>query len=455
MQDTSVRDIGSRLEPLIDDWLFESMQGSALRLHSPQPREIALPFDRPWEGDVSFYVTILEHEGAYRAYYRGWQAEGAPAIQAVALSNDGISWRRPVLGLHEWQDSRENNIILTGKVAEDGFVPFYDHNPVVPAAERWKAVGVEFPQGEPVLMPYVSEDGYSWHRWRDRPILTDGAFDSQNVAYWDAYRGQYVAFYRDFVDIEKTGQRYRGIRSIKWATSPDFEHWTAGQWFDFGGQPLEHLYTNAATPYPRAPHIYLAFPKRFLPERKAIPHHTHQGASDAVFMTSRDGLHWDRRFMEAFIRPGRDRENWTERNICVAFGIQQTAPDELSVYWVEHYRHPTCRLRRGTVRLDGFASLNAGFAGGEALTRPLLFEGRELTLNYATSAAGSVRVELQDAEGHTLPGYDLEACPDMYGDQIEQAVSWRGGGDLTHLAGQPIRLRLVLTDADVYSLRFR
>ena len=133
----------------------------------------------------------------------------------------------------------------------------------------------------------------------------------------------------------------------------------------------------------------------------------------------------------------------------------QTAADELSVYWVEHYRHPTCRLRRGTVRLDGFASLYAGYYGGEAVTKPLVFEVRELMLNYETSAAGSVRVEIQDAEGHALSGYALADCPEMYGDQIEQAVQWASGSDVSHLAGQPVRLRFALKDADVYSLRFR
>jgi hypothetical protein len=455
MQDTSVRDIGSRVEPFFDDWLLASLQGATLQLHPPRPAEV-FPFDRPWEGDVSFYVTMLEHEGEYRMYYRGWKAEGLPATQAVALSKDGVHWERPNLGLFEWQGSADNNIILTGQVAEDGFVPFFDRNPAAPSNERWKAVGVELlPDRTPVLMPFVSDDGFAWRRWRERPIITDGAFDSQNLAYWDAYRGHYVAFYRDFVDIHKTGKRYRGIRSVKWATSTDFEHWTPGQWFDFGDAAMEHLYTNAATPYFRAPHIYLSFPKRFVPERKAVPTHSFPGVSDAVFMTSRDGLHWDRRFMEAFIRPGRDWQNWTERNIGVAFGILQTAADEISVYWVEHYRHPTCRLRRGTLRLDGFASLNAGYAGGEALTRPLIFEGTELVLNYATSAAGSVRVEIQDVEGHAIPGYTLAECPEIYGDQIGGAVRWQSGSDVSRLAGQPVRLRFVLKDADVYSLRFR
>jgi hypothetical protein len=127
----------------------------------------------------------------------------------------------------------------------------------------------------------------------------------------------------------------------------------------------------------------------------------------------------------------------------------------MSVYWIEDYEHPTARLRRGTLRLDGFASLNASYSGGEALTHPLTFDGRELVLNYATSAAGSVRVEIQDAEGHALPGYTMDDCPEMYGDQIQQPVSWNRGSDLGALAGQPVRLRLVLKDADVYSLKFR
>ncbi|MBI3943086.1 MAG: hypothetical protein HY326_08745, partial [Chloroflexi bacterium] len=166
-------------------------------------------------------------------------------------------------------------------------------------------------------------------------------------------------------------------------------------------------------------------------------------------------IHWDRRFMEAFLRPGRDRENWTERTNGIAWGILQTAPDELSLYWIDHFRHPTARLRRGTLRLDGFASAHAGYSGGEVLTKPLTFAGRELVLNYATSAAGSLQVELQDSQGHPLPGYTVTDQEAMYGDDIEAVIRWGDTTDLSHLSGQSIRLRLLLRDADVYALRFR
>jgi hypothetical protein len=284
-----------------------------------------------------------------------------------------------------------------------------------------------------------------WRRWREEPVIVDGAFDSQNLAFWDETAGRYVAYYRDFHD---------GVRSIKRATSEDFLHWTPGQWLDFGDTPPEHLYTNATTPYFRAPHLSLAFPRRFVPDRQVIPEHYAPGVSDGVFMSSRDGLHWSR-FMEAFIRPGRDRGNWTDRSNTIAWGLVPTAPDEISLYWQEHRKLPTHRLRRGTVRVDGFASVNAPYGGGEIVTHPLRFAGAELVLNVATSAAGSIRAELQDAGGSPIPGYTLTDCPAIYGDSIEHVVSWTGGRSVAPLAGRPIRLRLVLRDADVYAFCFR
>jgi hypothetical protein len=171
-------------------------------------------------------------------------------------------------------------------------------------------------------------------------------------------------------------------------------------------------------------------------------------------MSSRDGLHWYR-FREAFIRPTRERNTWTDRTNGPAWGILQTGPEELSVYWVDHFHHPTNRLSRGTLRLDGFASLTAPFAGGEMVTKPLRFEGRELVLNYETSGAGSVRVEIQDENGVPIPGYTLIDHRIMYGNEIEGVVNWQRGSNVASLAGRPVRLRFVLSDADVYALQFR
>jgi hypothetical protein len=92
--------------------------------------------------------------------------------------------------------------------------------------------------------------------------------------------------------------------------------------------------------------------------------------------------------------------------------------------------------------------------GGELVTRPLRFRGRKLALNFATGAAGSVRVELQDASGKALPGFALEDCPPHFGDTVERGVIWKNGGDVSPLANQPVRLRFELKDADVYAFQF-
>jgi hypothetical protein len=41
----------------------------------------------------------------------------------------------------------------------------------------------------------------------------------------------------------------------------------------------------------------------------------------------------------------------------------------------------------------------------------------------------------------------------LYGDELDAAAIWKSA-DVSSLAGKPVRLRVVLKDADVYALRF-
>jgi hypothetical protein len=106
------------------------------------------------------------------------------------------------------------------------------------------------------------------------------------------------------------------------------------------------------------------------------------------------------------------------------------------------------------LRTDGFVSVNAPYAGGELLTRLFKFSGDKLEVNFATSAAGGLRVELQDESGKPIPGYALADCPEIIGDEIDRVIAWSAGADVGKLAGKPVRLRFSLKDADLYSLRF-
>ncbi len=54
-----------------------------------------------------------------------------------------------------------------------------------------------------------------------------------------------------------------------------------------------------------------------------------------------------------------------------------------------------------------------------------------------------------------MPGYTLDDCPEILGDEIERVIAWKGGGDVTRLTGKAVRLRFVMKDADLFSFTFR
>ena len=60
-----------------------------------------------------------------------------------------------------------------------------------------------------------------------------------------------------------------------------------------------------------------------------------------------------------------------------------------------------------------------------------------------------MRCEVLGADGEPLPGNTLAACDEIYGDEIERAVSWGGRTEVKPVMGKPIRLRFVLSDADL------
>jgi hypothetical protein len=138
----------------------------------------------------------------------------------------------------------------------------------------------------------------------------------------------------------------------------------------------------------------------------------------------------------------------------VAWGIVRSSPIAWSMYISEHYGWTTNRLRRLAIRPWGFSGIHADRTGGEFVTHPLRFSGGALHLNASTSAAGSIQVEIQTAEGRPLEGFALSDMNPWFGDELDAVMTWRGGTDLSRVAGHPVRLRMVFKDADVFALRF-
>ncbi len=462
MQAGEVVQQGSRLELFVDDHMVERLNGTRLKLHEPYPAGEVLRFDKPWEGRFSGYITVLKDGDLFRMYYRGLGKDAADGstneFTCYAQSHDGISWEKPNLGLYEVFGTYSNNVVLAYAAPfSHNFSPFLDSNPGVAPVERFKALAGTSSTG---LMAFASPDGLRWHKVRETPVLTRSAFDSQNVAFWSEAEQCYVAYFRTWSKGE-----FQGYRSVSRATSTDFLNWSSPSEMQFGDTPREHLYTSQTHPYFRAPHIYIAIPMRFLPGRKVLTDDQARAlgvnpgygsdCAEAVFMTSRGGNRYDRTFMEGFIRPGNDPGNWASRAGMTALGVVPTGPAEMSLFKQAHYSQPSCHLLRYTLRTDGFVSVNAPYAGGEMVTRPLRFEGSKLMLNFSTGAAGSMRVEIQDERGAALSGFALADSVEIIGDEIERVVSWKGSADVSRLSGQPVRLRFVMKDADLFSLRFR
>jgi hypothetical protein len=477
--------LGSRLELLVDDHLIASLTGGArLQLHQPVRRDIVFQTDAPWEGNACAYHSVFQDGPIYRLYYHGlhYRFSGKPA-QALAdhapnlctaESDDGVHWRRPEVGLFEFDGSKANNIVLTpehlaGIEGDPAHAHvFKDANPDCPPEARYKCVVVSWERKG--LYVLQSPDGLHFTPMTKEPVITEGAFDSQNLMFWDSVRGEYRCYLRGFRD---------DYRDILTATSPDCLHFTQPQWLDYPGAPRQQLYTSQMQPYYRAPHLFLGFPARYtergwedplldlpgLDERLARAEtHPRYGMSitDTLFMSSRDGQSFHR-WSEAFIRPGpRQRESWVYGDNYLYCGMFETpsatedAPNELSLYASDGYWEGVSNnMRRYTLRIDGFVSATAPFAGGELLTHPFLFAGGNLALNLETSGAGGVQVECQEADGTPIAGYTLADCPPIMGDHLRHIVRWRGsGGDVRPLAGRPVRLRITISDADVYSLQF-
>ncbi len=437
--------IGTDRQLFVDDYWIASGSGVIRRLHPPQRRETVLEREKPWERDSVSYMGTMTDGDRFRAYYRCRDLEaGGVEMTAYQESTDGVHWTKPNLGIHQFEGSLENNIVWMGPGAN--MAPFRDPHPAS-EAERYKAI-----VRKRDLWALVSRDGIRWRLMQEEPIATDRPFDSFNVSFWDPWREGDVAYTRGVAG--GGGSFHGGVRWIRRSTSKDFRSWTRFESIDAGETPFEHLYTNSCVAYERAPGTYLMFPSRFVPEREPTPDWpAGPGVNDIVFMSSRDGLRFDRSFMEGLIRPGLDQDNWHERGLYLDPGMVQTSPTELSMYGSVHWRLPTIRIVRYAFRVDGFVSVNAGYGGGEFVTQPLLFAGSQLELNCSTSAVGSVRVEVQTADGLPFPGLALDDCREIYGDAVDAKVAWTGGGPGA-LSGRPVRLRFQLKDADLFAFKF-
>jgi hypothetical protein len=94
--DAGTIDVGGRRQLLLDAAMLERAERVAFRVQRPEPREVALACDRPWERKVMHYPSVVFDQGRYRMWYR--VDDGDPRIDSesdrtwtcYAESRDGV-----------------------------------------------------------------------------------------------------------------------------------------------------------------------------------------------------------------------------------------------------------------------------------------------------------------------------------------------------------------------------
>ena len=493
--DGGVINIGSRRECFFDTVLLDGRRTNAgLKLHHPIFRGAVLRHDAPWEGAGSNYHNFFFDEswhgvdgknprGTYRMYYLGWQTPSGqtpkirshPIVACYAESADGIHWVKPVLG-RPFMDVRETNIVLdannhTGPI--DNFMVFRDDNPECPPSEHYKGVA----KSNQTLRVYTSADGL---HFTEGPIITDkGIFDSLNVFFYDPLAKIYRGYIRDFHQFGNPSVKCQkitedSVRDIRLIESKDFKTWSDPRQIVFDDNEDIPLYTNVISQYFRAPHLYIGFPSRYIERpgwngsfeelggkemrQKRMKFHPRYGltVTDCIFIVSRDGFHFHR-FGEAFMRPEMENNvNWVYGDCFPARGFAVTpnpipgCPDELSFYLPDnHWMDEPANLNRYSIRMDGFASLNAGRREVIATTKQIVYTGTELRINFETSARGYVYITLVNADGRRYT-----SC-ETFGNALDRKVIFDDPAAVAANSGKPVTLEFRMRDADVYSMQFR
>lgn len=469
------RDIGHQRQLFADGTVVSSLSNAWL--HVNPIRKIGRPIvspDEVWEGTALQFGGVVRdpEDGLFKMWYSAFAiaASGkAPGWrQCYAESNDGIHWRKPDLGLVEFQGSKHNNLVGFSRSeyfsTPLGYV-MLDPRPAE-KARRFKSFAM-MSGGYGVLF---SADGKTWVPY-DRNPVCDATGDVAPTIF-DERKNQFVSYMKLSAAFAGRTRRAVGLR-----TSPDLIQWTSNRavlvpdaWEDERAKVMlatrkgwMEYYGMLGFPYESS---YLGLLWSFF--CNAEPVGTTEGVFQVELAASPDGETWIH---------AADRAPVIERGTPGSFdgGMVFTAARPLVVddeirlyycgwesthgsYWYEEPQtdEPLKRgfISMGTLRRDGWVSVDSRWAEGQVTTKPFRFSGNQLTVN-AEAGRGSVRVAVLSESGEELSGFATRDCVPLVGkSELGWRVTWTGQPDLSRLQGQPVRLRFSLNQAALYAFQF-
>jgi hypothetical protein len=432
---------------LLNSALIEKTEGVVLKLGrvTKHPANPLFAEDKPWEvrfDNLYANVTFDEKEQRYRCWYSPFIVD--PAVTETprgeraakryqphdremgicyAESDDGVHWRKPELGLIEFNGNTRNNLVQRGA---HGAGVFFDPTDADPA-RRYKLLCKDYSAG--AMGVAFSPDGLRWSALTHCPEISVPG-DTHNNALWSPETQRYVGITR-----MKTDQRL-----VARTESPDFIHWTRAVEVLRG----DKLHQTYAMPITRYGGVYLGFVMVF------------DTASDRVaceLAWSADTVAWQRIEPGHALIPNSETAGDYDWG-CVYAAAPVFTKKEIRLYYgASNGPHTNWRdgfLALATLRPDGFAGYEtvAPEHHGVIVTTPVTCTGRRLKVS-ADAAGASIRVGLlvndQDPAGMSEP---------IIADVTDQPVRTAGRDDLTRLIGKPIRLRFELTGGKLYSFSF-
>ena len=428
--------------------------------------EKILSFDKEWEGDHCVYHNFFNDEGVYKMYYLA-HSSFTPFTEikvCYAYSYDGKEWIKPNLGLREFNGSKANNILLDKTDKDEGdffdnFFVFKDENPTCENDKKYKALAYTHPYK---LMCYFSSDGINFKRGYQFDF--DGKFDTLNVCFYDKLKKKYIAYIRDFHGVPENGDLNLGVRDIRVTESKDFINWSKPKQLDFGkGKEDFPLYTNNVMRHPENDDIYIGFPSRYIERSEWTDNYdklTGREArlkrmedarryglaiTDCLFMVSEDGEKWQR-FDQALITPGIESgKNWVYGDCYPAYGLIDDGNYYKILLRKNQWSDECAEINEFKIRKDGFAFYNANYGEYVVELKPMVLGGSKIYLNFATSAAGSVYVEIESENGEKIT-----SC-EMFGDSVKRKVSI-DEKEIEKIVGKEVIIKFKMTDAKIYSL---
>jgi hypothetical protein len=424
---------------LLDSRIVDHVAGAELVLGEVAKHEAnpLLTIDRPWEVTVNnLYPNVLYDE--QRKLHRCWYlvyGSGRYDGLCYAESDDGVVWRKPDLGLVEFDGSKHNNLVR--REGAHGVGVFLDHRELDPARRHKMFFNMILPDGEHGPMGVCfSRDGIHWSAPLSCPEV-QARGDTHNNALWAPTLGRYVG-------ITRTIRRKEGkaIRQVAWTSSEDFRNWTKCRVVLEGLEDHLQVYSMPVFYYGG---VYLGLPTVLDTNTRRV--HTELAWSP-------DTIHWQRVRPGTPLIPNAASEEGYDWGMVFSSAHPIFEKNEIRLYYaggkLPHRGKYDAGLCLARLRPDGFAGYQpkGEDAVGLVTTKPLTCSGTRLCIT-ADAESGRVGIDLLDDRGQPL-GHSEPISADV----TDAAVQWKRKLDLAKFLGKKIRLRFEFQNARVYAFRF-